>query len=276
MNQSRTVDIGLNQTAIIIPARNEEKSIGLVLSDLPSVGCVIVADNGSTDRTAAIAEAAGCFVTHESIPGYSRACLTGMETLRSLVDTQFPNIKYVAFIDGDYSDQGEELAGMLQTLQDQRADFVLGSRIQGAREKGAMPLQAVMGNWLACTLMKWIWGANYTDLGPFRIIRYDKLIAFGMQDKNFGWTIEMQIKAKLANLNTIEVPAAYRQRVGVSKISGTVSGTIRAGYKILFTVAKYAVQCRLGDNASVGLAPTVRQLAATGGKLGTERSGSRS
>ena len=124
-------------------------------------------------------------------------------------------------------------------------------------------MQAVMGNWLACTLMKWIWDTNYTDLGPFRIIRYDKLMSLGMQDKNFGWTIEMQIKAKLANLKTIEVPAAYRRRVGVSKISGTVSGTIRAGYKILFTVAKYAIQCRLGHNASVGLAPTVRQLAAT-------------
>jgi glycosyltransferase involved in cell wall biosynthesis len=257
-NQTQTIDIGLNQTAIIIPARNEEESSGFVIAVFADVSCVIVADNGSTDRTAAIAEAAGCFVTHEPVPGYGRACLAGMKTLQDLVKDQFPNIKYVAFIDGDYSDHSEELAGMLQTLQDQRADFVLGSRIQGVREPGAMPLQAVLGNWLACTLMKWIWGANYTDLGPFRIICYDQLIALGMQDKNFGWTIEMQIKAKLADLNTIEVPAAYRRRVGVSKISGTVSGTIRAGYKILFTVAKYAIQCRLGDNASVGLAPQPR------------------
>jgi len=236
----------LRQTAIIIPARNEERSIGLVLRSLPSVALVIVVDNGSTDQTAVIAKAAGSVVVRESVAGYGRACLTGMEELSGLVEDRFPQIQYVAFIDGDYSDHGEELLGMLQTLERQQADFVLGSRILGNREQGAMPIQAMLGNHLACWLMKRIWGTSYTDLGPFRVIRYDKLLSLEMGDQNFGWTIEMQIKAKLAKLKTIEVPAAYRRRVGVSKISGTVTGTIRAGYKILYTIAKYAIQYRPG------------------------------
>jgi glycosyltransferase involved in cell wall biosynthesis len=231
----------LDQTAVIIPARNEEKSIGLVLDDLPKVACVIVSDNGSTDHTAKIARSAGCVVVHEPIPGYGRACLAGMSKLRSIAESKL-DIRYVSFIDADYSDHPQELVEMLRVLGENDADFVLGSRMIGNREPGAMPLQALLGNRLACGLMKLIWGARYTDLGPFRVIRYNKLIELGMQDLNFGWTIEMQIKAKLASLRTIEIPAAYRRRVGVSKISGTVSGTIRAGYKILFTIAKYAVQ----------------------------------
>jgi glycosyltransferase involved in cell wall biosynthesis len=238
-------------TAVIIPARNEEKSIGLVLQELPDVAVVIVVDNGSTDDTARIAAAARCRVVREPIAGYGRACLTGMSMLSSLVAGTELDIRYVAFIDADYSDHPQEMIDMLHILGDDKADFVLGSRMQGKRESGAMPLQAVLGNRLACGLMRLIWGADYTDLGPFRVIRYDKLLELGMQDLNFGWTIEMQIKAKLASLRTVEIPAAYRRRVGVSKISGTVSGTIRAGYKILFTIAKYALKTRSSEQISM-------------------------
>lgn len=234
----------LRQTAVIIPARNEEQSIGLVLNDLPQVARVIVVDNGSTDNTATIAEDAGCVVVREPIPGYGRACLVGISRLRTLVGDEKVDIRFVAFLDGDYSDHPQELVEMLRVLCDDEFDFVLGSRLLGKREPGAMPLQAVLGNWLACCLMRLVWGAGYTDLGPFRVMRYDDLMQLGMQDLNFGWTIEMQIKAKLANLRTIEIPVPYRRRVGVSKISGTVSGTIRAGYKILYTIAKYAFQSR--------------------------------
>jgi glycosyltransferase involved in cell wall biosynthesis len=244
-NSGNCSEVGLHQTAVIIPARNQAQSIGLVLQELPHVACIIVVDNGSTDRTAMIAESAGCLVVSEPVAGYGRACLKGMETLRSLVEYQFPSIQYVAFIDGDFRAHGKELVGMLATLKERRADFVLGSRILGTREKGAMPLGAVLGNGLVCSLMKWIWGAEYTDLGPFRVIQYDKLMSLGMQDQNFGWSIEMQIKARLARMNTVEVPAASRRRVGAGEISESVSGTLRAGYKILFTVAKYAVQYRL-------------------------------
>lgn len=239
----------LARTAVIIPARNEEQSIGLVLEDLPKVALVIVADNGSTDRTATIATAMGCHVVYEAVPGYGRACLRGMSKLDELVDDGAVDIGYVAFVDADFSDHPYELGKLLYAMQQEDADFVLGSRMQGDRERGAMPIQAVLGNRLACRLMKWIWGAKYTDLGPFRVIRYHKLLELGMNDQNFGWTIEMQIKAKLANLRTIEVPVSYRCRIGVSKISGTVSGTIRAGYKILYTVAKYGLQSRSSPSA---------------------------
>lgn len=244
-----TVTAALQQTAVIIPARNEEQSIGLVLKDLPDVAAVIVTDNGSTDATAQIAAEAGCVVVDEHIAGYGRACLAGMAKLQSLVADSGREIKYVAFIDADYSDHPPELVTMLRVLCDEDADFVLGSRMRGRREQGAMPPQAVWGNRLACLLMKLVWRADYSDLGPFRVIRYDKLMQLGMQDLNFGWTIEMQIKAKLARLRTLEIPVSYRRRVGVSKISGTVSGTIRAGYKILFTIAKYSLQTRRAASA---------------------------
>lgn len=268
-DQKPIVDNALRKTAVIIPAQNEESSIGLVLDDLPEVGCVIVVDNGSTDNTAAIAESKGCLVVKEPIAGYGRACLTGMNHLKSLVDSQQIHTDYVCFVDGDYSDHPQELTKMLavligqqgdqltNTLSEQQSDvepiagdepladnesydFVLGSRMLGPREAGAMLPQAMMGNWLACTLMRLFWGAKFTDLGPFRLIRYDKLMSLGMQDLNFGWTIEMQIKATLAKLRTVEIPTPYRRRVGVSKISGTISGTIRAGYKILYTIARFA------------------------------------
>ncbi|MFK8113519.1 MAG: glycosyltransferase family 2 protein [Rubripirellula sp.] len=238
----------LAHTAVIIPALNEEDSIGLVLDDLPPVACVVVANNGSTDRTADIATRAGCIVVDEPTAGYGRACLAGVSKVDQLVK-QGLDIRYVAFVDGDYSDHPQELVEMLRVLCDDQCDFVLGSRIHARRDPGAMPPQAVWGNWLACHLMRILWKTNYTDLGPFRVIGYEQLLRLNMQDLNFGWTIEMQIKAKRAGLKTIEIPVPYRRRIGVSKISGTVLGTIRAGYKILFTIAKYGWQSKFNSKA---------------------------
>ncbi len=240
----KSLAIALAQTAVIIPVRNEEASLALVLQDLPRVGVMIVADNGSRDATAQIARENGCIVAWEPIAGYGRACLTGIRALEFLRHQELLQIEYVAFLDGDYSDHSEQLAQLLLPILNDEADFVIGSRMLGQRESGAMPPQAVWGNRLACFLMKWIWKTDYTDLGPFRVIRRDCLESLGMQDTNFGWTVEMQIKAAVAGLRTTEVPVSYRRRIGVSKISGTVTGTFRAGYKILYTIAKYAWKTR--------------------------------
>lgn len=242
----------LLQTAVIIPARNEEQSIGLVLGDLPRVGKVIVVDNGSTDTTSHIAQKHGAFIVDEETPGYGRACRVGIHALRrynrrvksesaSTNGDEKKPIVYVAFLDADYSDHPELLPQLIEPLADGSADFVLGSRLLGEREKGAMPVQSVWGNRLACFLMKSIWGARYTDLGPFRALRLDTLNQLNMKDTNFGWTVEMQVKASQLGLRVLEIPVPYRCRIGTSKISGTVSGTIRASYKILFTIAKYAM-----------------------------------
>lgn len=232
----------LLKTAVIIPARNEASSLGLVLGDLPKVRVVIVANNGSTDATPQIAKAAGCVVASEPIAGYGRACLAGLAALSMMSDKL--DIQYVAFVDGDYSDHVHLLPQLLQPIVNDEADFVLGSRMLGQRDPGAMPPQATWGNRLACLLMKLVWQTDYTDLGPFRVIRSDKLQELSMQDKDFGWTVEMQVKATVAGLRTMEIPVPYRRRIGVSKISGTVLGTIRAGYKILYTIAKYACLTR--------------------------------
>ncbi len=244
----------LQQTAVILPALDEERSIELVLSDLPDVAIAIVVDNGSRDRTAELARAAGAHVVSEPTPGYGRACRVGIHELRRLRrrarESKFEqagengfsalrDIKYVAFLDADYSDHPELLPLLLQPIQSDAADFVLGSRLRGDRESGSMPFQARVGNKLACFLMRILWGASYSDLGPFRAIRLDHLNRLCMQDRNFGWTVEMQIKACQHGLRMIEVPVPYRRRVGTSKISGTISGTIRAGYKILYTIGKY-------------------------------------
>lgn len=239
----------LAATAVIIPARNEAGSIGLVLDDLPVVGLVIVVDNGSSDGTAAVAAARGAEVVDEPLAGYGRACLAGMHALRRLQRRRTSAshqgspqaaIRYVAFLDGDYSDYPERLPELVQPLHRGRADLVLGSRLRGTRQPGAMPPQSVWGNRLACFLMRLVWGARYSDLGPFRAIGYDQLWRLRMRDRNFGWTIEMQIKAHRQGLRVIEVAVPYRRRVGVSKISGTLSGTLRAGYKILWTIASQA------------------------------------
>ncbi|MEQ9103371.1 MAG: glycosyltransferase family 2 protein [Rhodothermales bacterium] len=222
---------------VIIPALNEEASLPRVLADIPgSVRRVVVADNGSTDRTADVARDAGATVVHEPKRGYGHACLAGM----ALLEADPPDI--VVFLDGDYSDYPEELTRLTAPITEGRADFVVGSRTRGERTPGALLPQAIFGNWLACTLMRWIWGTSWTDLGPFRAVRHADLQRLDMQDTTYGWTIEMQIKAATAGLRTEEIPVSYRSRIGQSKVTGTVSGTIKAGIWILGTIARYAIR----------------------------------
>jgi glycosyltransferase involved in cell wall biosynthesis len=224
--------------SVLIPALNEEKSLPLVLGDLPRelVTDILVVDNGSADRTAEVAQAGGARVVKESERGYGSACLRGLKELACRSEGP-PDI--VVFLDADYSDHPDELPALVKPILDDTHDMVLGSRLAGNREAGAMPPQSVWGNRLACWLMKILFRARYTDLGPFRAIRWSALESLGMCDRNFGWTVEMQIKAVRQGLRTCEVPVSYRRRIGVSKISGTVSGTIKAGYKILYLIAKY-------------------------------------
>ncbi|MEP0710805.1 glycosyltransferase family 2 protein [Algoriphagus sp.] len=221
---------------VIIPAYNEEKSIPKVIADVPAiVRNIVVANNNSTDSTGKIAEAAGAKVVFEPQKGYGKACLTAMDWIKKL-DIQ-PDI--VVFLDGDYSDYPEDLLDLIQPLLDQKADMVIGSRALGERESGSMTFPQVFGNWLATTMMKYMQGAKFSDLGPFRAIVWSKLLDLAMVDQNFGWTIEMQIKAHKAGLRYTEVPVNYRKRIGVSKVSGTVKGVFGAGYKIIYTIFKY-------------------------------------
>jgi glycosyltransferase involved in cell wall biosynthesis len=232
-------DLDLSQVAVIIPALNEESSIGLVLEALPEVGKVIVVDNGSEDKTAEIARSYGADVKEEKERGYGAACLKGIASIS--YDSQPDQFKIIAFVDADFSDHPDLLPELVRPIIEDKADFVMGSRLLGEREKGAMPPQSVFGNKLACFLMNRMYGSEYTDLGPFRVIRFDKLQSLGMIDQNFGWTVEMQLKAIHKNLKTIEIPVPYRKRIGTSKISGTISGSIKAGYKILSLIAKYGI-----------------------------------
>lgn len=224
---------------LLIPALNEADSLPLVLRDLPRVQRVIVVNNGSTDATAAVAFAQGATVVHELQRGYGAACLRGLRAVGDLVDAGEPPPRVVAFLDADYSDSPELLPNLVEPILGGRADLVLGSRLQGRREAGAMPAQSIFGNRLACLLMRCLFGARFTDLGPFRAIDYQALCRLGMCDRDFGWTIEMQIKAAQSGLRTMEVPVPYRRRVGQSKISGTVTGSVKAGAKILYTIVKY-------------------------------------
>jgi glycosyltransferase involved in cell wall biosynthesis len=221
---------------VIIPAFNEEKSIAKVIQDIPRwVRNIVVANNNSTDQTGYVAEQAGAVVVFEGQKGYGKACLTAMDWIRSQ-DVQ-PDI--VVFLDGDYSDYPEEMIGLIQPIINQQADMVIGSRAQGERESGSMTFPQVFGNWLATTMMKYIQGAKFSDLGPFRAIVWQKLMDINMVDQDYGWTIEMQIKAHKAGLRYTEVPVRYRKRIGVSKVSGTVKGVFGAGYKIIYTIFKY-------------------------------------
>ena len=221
---------------VIIPALNEEQSIGRVLADIPTglADTVVVVDNGSTDRTAAVAAAAGATVVSESRRGYGQACLTGMAALAAA------DVDVVVFLDGDYSDYPEEMGSLVEPIIRGDADFVVGSRVRGERQQGALLPQARFGNALATWLIHLLYGVEYTDLGPFRAIRHEALERLQMADRDFGWTVEMQAKAARRRLRVTEIPVRYRKRIGTSKISGTVKGSILAGYKILSTIARYA------------------------------------
>jgi glycosyltransferase involved in cell wall biosynthesis len=221
---------------VLIPAFNEEGSIGKVIADIPKfVRNIVVVNNNSTDNTSSVAGKAGAIVLDEPQKGYGKACLTGMSFLASLKSP--PDI--LVFLDGDYSDFPEQVEDVIRPILENDYDMVIGSRAKGSRQKGSMTLPQVFGNWLSTTLMGWIYKVNYSDLGPFRAIKWGKLMGLGMKDQNYGWTIEMQIKAAKLGLKTTEVPVDYRKRIGVSKVSGTVKGVLGAGFKILWTIWKY-------------------------------------
>ncbi|MFC1667788.1 glycosyltransferase family 2 protein [Chlamydiota bacterium] len=224
------------KVSVIIPAFNEETSIDEVLQAIPQfVDKIIVVDNGSTDKTAHVAKKNGATVVSEPIKGYGRACLKGI----SMLDGNGADI--VVFLDADFSDYPEEMDRLIEPIAKDEVDFVLGSRILGRREKKALVAQAYWGNRLAVFLIQLFFGFVYTDMGPFRAISYNSLQRLGMKDVNFGWNAEMQIKALLHSLRIREVPVDYRKRVGKSKISGTISGTVKAGCKIIYIILKYII-----------------------------------
>jgi len=226
-----------NDIRVIIPAFNEQNAVGLVVDEIPKdwVSEIIVVDNGSSDDTFAQAERSGATALRENRRGYGQACLKGMEHIAN--STTQPDI--VVFLDGDHSDYPAQLPELVQPILSGEVDLVIGSRALGQKERGSMTPQQVFGNWLATTLIRWFYGVSYTDLGPFRAVRYSSLMAIGMTDTNYGWTVEMQLKAAKLKLRTLDVPVNYRQRIGVSKVSGTVKGTIMAGYKIIFTIFRH-------------------------------------
>ncbi|GAB3564833.1 glycosyltransferase family 2 protein [Spirosoma luteolum] len=222
---------------VIIPAFNEENSVGHVVRDIPAtlVDEIIVVNNNSNDQTAVQAARAGATVLNEPIQGYGRACLTGIAYAASLS----PQPAIAVFLDADYSDYPGEMVQLIEPILKGEVDMVIGSRALGKRERGSMTPQQVFGNWLATTLLRWLYAVHYTDLGPFRAIRFSSLLALDMQDKTYGWTVEMQLKAARNRLRIMEVPVSYRRRIGFSKISGTVKGTVLAGYKIITTIFRY-------------------------------------
>ena len=229
----------MTKIKVIIPAFNEADSIAAVINEIPdTVEEVIVVNNNSTDDTVINAQTAGATVLTENRKGYGYACLKGMH----YVAEQANNPDIIVFIDGDYSDYPEELDKIVAPIINENIDFVVGSRIKKLREEGSMTPQQIFGNWLATSLMKLFFRATFTDLGPFRAIRYDKLLQLEMEDKTYGWTVEMQLKALKQKLAYTEVPVHYKRRIGVSKVSGTVKGSIFAGIKILGWIFKYSLK----------------------------------
>jgi len=224
------------RVAVVIPVFNERASLPLVVRDIPKdlASEIVVVDNGSTDGTDAIARGLPVRLVREPRRGYGSACLAGLGALRA----QPPDV--VAFLDGDYSDHPEEMPLLVEAIL-RGADLVIGSRVLGKREPGALLPQARIGNAIACFLIRLLYGHRYTDLGPFRAARWSALERLRMEDTTFGWTCEMQVKALRQGLEVVEVPVSYRRRLGVSKIAGTVSGTLRAGFKILWTIARYSL-----------------------------------
>lgn len=220
---------------VVIPALNEEESLGLVLEAIPwdRVRRVVVVDNGSEDETARVAREGGAQVVHEPQRGYGAACLAGLRHIRESP----PEV--VAFLDADFSDHPQELVRVVEPLVRDDVGLVIGSRTIGQREPGALLPQALFGNKLACVLIEGLYGYRFTDLGPFRAMRWEEFERLGMEDENYGWTVEMQVKAAHRGVSAVEVPVSYRKRVGVSKITGTIEGTVKAGYKILWTIFVY-------------------------------------
>lgn len=222
---------------VIIPAFNEADAIGLVLDEIPKewVRNIVVSNNNSSDRTGEVAKEHGAIVVFQPLPGYGNACLKAM----AFIAQQEVKPDIIVFLDGDHSDHPQQLTEVVKPILDGEADMVIGSRALGKSESGSLTPQQVFGNWLATRLLKVFYGVKFTDLGPFRAIRYDSLLALEMKDPNYGWTVEMQIKAAKQKLRCAEVPVDYRVRIGQSKVSGTVKGTIGAGYKIIMTLFKY-------------------------------------
>lgn len=222
---------------VIIPAYNEQDAIAKVVEEIPaSIGVreVIVVNNASTDQTKQVAQQAGATVIDQPNRGYGNACLKGMAHISQKQVP--PNI--VVFLDGDHSDYPEEMGKLVAPIVNDNMDMVIGSRELGERQKGAMMPQQIFGNWLATTLIALLYKYKFTDLGPFRALKWDALLKLQMEDKTYGWTCEMQVKAAKQQFKVIEVPVNYRQRIGKSKVTGTVKGTILAGYKILWMIFK--------------------------------------
>ena len=227
----------MNIIKVIIPAYNEEKAIANVINEIPDyVSEIIVISNKSIDNTIAVAQNAGATVLSENNKGYGYACLKGLDYISQLEVK--PTI--VVFLDGDYSDYPEELTKLIDPILSNTVDFVIGARVPELRETGSMTPQQIFGNKLATVLMKLFFGSKFTDLGPFRAIKYTTLVDLAMQDKTYGWTVEMQLKVLRKRISYMEIPVRYKNRIGVSKVSGTVKGTIMAGIKIIGWIFKYA------------------------------------
>ena len=239
-NSKSEVDFSSKKIKVIIPAFNEEESIAKVIAEIPEiVQEVIVVSNNSTDATEANAKNAGATVLQEKRKGYGYACLKGLDYI-SQQPLESPKPDIIVFLDGDYSDFPSELTKIIAPIIEENKDLVIGSRVKRWREKGSMTFPQIFGNWLATSLMKLFFNARFTDLGPFRAIKYQKLLELQMQDKTYGWTVEMQLKALKKGFSYTEVPVHYKNRIGTSKVSGTVKGAIFAGVKILGWIFKYS------------------------------------